>query len=60
MALDDGNIFIGGGRQRIEGSWVDFKTGNVVFTYNITINTLFTYNLNSPLISSYQRLDEAT
>ena len=30
VALDGGKIFIGGGRQMIDGAWVDYKTRIVV------------------------------
>ena len=30
VALDGEKIFIGGGRQLIDGSWVDYNTGIVV------------------------------
>ena len=41
VALDGGNIFIGGGRQVISGAWADLKTGIMVLIYYFEVNADF-------------------
>ena len=35
VALDDGNVFIGGGRQIIDAKWTDLKSGLVIFVLRL-------------------------